>query len=279
MRSNQPTVNIFNYFDYRKFLKDYYEYRKKQNPHFSHRFIGMKVGFNASTFTRVLQKKRNLSLNLAVRITEVFKFNKKEKDYFQLLVLFDQADEHLKKKQYFEKILTYRKHKLKSLSAQQFEYFDKWYYVAIRELLAIYKFKNNYAELAAKLAPAITPKEAETAVRLLESLGLIKKTAQGYYRPTEESLSTGDEWRSLAITNFQLTGINLAAKAIDRFPREAIDYSTMTLRVSESGLGIIQEKIKLLRQELAEDEAEDKDADAVYQINFNAFPLTKNIKK
>ena len=74
-------VNIFEYFDYRKFLRDYYEFRKGQNPNYSHRYVGLKVGISPSTFNKVIKKKRNLSLRLAVKISEVFKFSKKEKDY------------------------------------------------------------------------------------------------------------------------------------------------------------------------------------------------------
>lgn len=43
-------VDIFCYTDYRKFLFDFYEAKKRSTPHFSHRYVAQKVGFSSSGF-------------------------------------------------------------------------------------------------------------------------------------------------------------------------------------------------------------------------------------
>ncbi len=268
-------ISVFEYWDYRKFLKDYYTARKNDNPNFSHRFVASKVGLSSSTFTKVLQKKRNLSLRLATKFYKILKFTKKEMEYFNLLILFDQVKSQDEKKQYFEQLLVYHSSKAKTLQEAQYRYFEEWYYIAIRELLGICRFNGDYNDLSRKLQPNIKPKEAKKAILLLEQLSLIKKNRNGYYESCENHITTGDEWRSIAINNYQRSTIRLAEEAINRFPRELVDFSTLTMRLSKDGLSLVKNKIKQWRKELVELEGQFKDANSIYQINFNCFPLTK----
>jgi len=268
-------VNVYDYLDYRKFLKEYYEEKKEEDPNFSHRFVASSVGFDASTFTKVINKKRNLSLKLAVKLSRLLQFKKKESEYFNLLILFDQSHSHEDKKQYFEQLLTFRALKVKTLDAEEYKYFEKWYYIAIRELLGFYKFKGDFNVLARMLEPPIMPKEAKKAIQQLKTLGLIRTNADGYFEPTDQHVSTGDEWGSIAIANYQLSTLGLALEAINRFPRDIVDFSTMTIKMSKKNLGMVRDKIKQLRKDLASLECSSSEATSVYQVNVNVFPLTK----
>ena len=136
-------------------------------------------------------------------------------------------------------------------------------------------YKDNYEALGKMLAPNIKPLEAKKAIQNLTALKLIKKDKRGYYKPTVQHVSTGPEWKSLAITNFQLASTKLAGEAINRFPRPCIDFSTMTLSISSKNLKAFKEKISLLRRELAEEEAPVSETDSVYQFNFHMFPMTR----
>ncbi len=268
-------VNVYDYLDYRKFLKEYYEEKKVDDPNFSHRFVASTVGFDASTFTKVINKKRNLSLKLAAKLSRILEFKKKEAEYFTLLILFDQSDNHEEKRQYFEQLLTFRALKVKTLDAVEYKYFEKWYYIAIRELLGFYKFKGDYTVLARLLEPPIMPKEAKKAIEQLKMLGLIHTNADGYFEPTDQHVSTGDEWGSIAIANYQLSTLRLALEAINRFSRDTVDFSTMTLKMSGKNLGLVRDKVKQFRKDLAALECSPSEASSVYQVNVNVFPLTK----
>jgi uncharacterized protein (TIGR02147 family) len=268
-------VTVYDYLDYRKFLKEYYEEKKQEDSNFSHRFVASSVGFDASTFTKVINKKRNLSLKLAAKLARILEFKKKEAEYFNLLILFDQSDNHEEKRQYFEQILTFRALKVKTLDAVEYKYFEKWYYIAIRELLGFYKFKGDFGVLARLLEPPIMPKEAKKAIQQLKTLGLIHESADGYFEPTDQHVSTGDEWGSIAIANYQLSTLRLALEAINRFSREIVDFSTMTIKMSKKNLPLVREKIKQLRKDLAGLESSSSEATSVYQVNVNVFPLTK----
>jgi uncharacterized protein (TIGR02147 family) len=270
-------IDIFQYTDYRKFLADFYEAEKKRNPHYSHRYIAQKVGFTSSGFfSKILQGKTNISSDLALRFADFLKLKKSEAEYFGLLVFFNQAKSHADKKRWFEKIVAFSKSKVKIVQVSQYEFFQKWYFVAIRELLAFYTFSGDFVQLGKMIDPPISPAQARKGIELLEKLSLIKKDEDGCYRQTDTLISTGYDVKSVAINNFQIATLDLAKESIDRFPKDERDISTLTLSFSKELYGTIHGKLKEFRREILELVKNDPNAvDRVYQVNFQIFPLSK----
>ncbi|MBD3347249.1 MAG: TIGR02147 family protein [Chitinivibrionales bacterium] len=272
-------IDIYTYIDFRKLLKDLYEEHKKKHPFFSYRYIAQKVGFSsAGFFTNIIQGKRNISSEYIFKFAQLFKFNKGETEYFELLVNFGQAKSHSQKKYYFEKILANKKSKITITDAQHYEFYNKWYYTAIRELIDIFPVKANYDELAKMVHPPIKPAEAKKAVEFLEAIDFIKRNADGYFEQTDNFISTGYEAKSVAITNFLISMIDLARFNIERLPREKRSMSTLTFSISEDGYNAIIERLKNIHREILEMVREDRShnkQDRIYHVNVQVFPLSK----
>ena len=272
-------VEPFEYLNYRKLLKDLYDERKVANPNFSYRYIAQKVGFaSAGFFTNIIQGRRNISPEFIFKFAEVFKLTKSQTEYFELLVNFDQAKDHSRKRFYFEKILGHTKSRIKVTDAQQYEFYSAWYYTAIRELIDVYQFKGDYEDLARRVSPAIKTAEAKKAVDLLEKVGFIRKNSDGIYEQTETFITTGYEAQSVAITNFLIEMADRAKEAIDRYPRDKRDISALSFTLSGEGFAVIEERLKSFRREVLEIVREDKShkkQDRVYHMNFHLFPLTR----
>jgi uncharacterized protein (TIGR02147 family) len=270
--------DIFSYLDYRKFLLDLYAERKAKARYFSYRYLAQKTGLKSvGFFTWVLQGKRNLSPRLVLKFAEAFKLNKQETGYFELLVSYNQARSHEEKKHYFDKIASQKRATAKVVDPDQYEFYAKWYYSALREALGVQPFKDDFARLGKSLIPPISATEAKRSVELLEKLGLIEKDDEGRYHRKDSTLTTGENWRSLAVTHFQLQSLDLARQAMDRFSKTERDISTLTLSCSAETFARIREKLKGWRQELAELVKNDPRPEGVYQLNFQAFPLSRNL--
>jgi uncharacterized protein (TIGR02147 family) len=269
-------VDIFNYFDCREFLKDVYEFYKKRESGFSYRHVARKAGFNsAGYFTKILQGKAGISSSLIIKLARTFRLKKHETKYFTALVHYNQAKSHEEKKHFFDELMALRRIKDKTLGIDEYEYFSKWYFIAIRELLDFCLVKDNYEELAAKLIPQITPAQAKRAINTLGSLGLIRKNPEGYYEKSEAVVTTGPEWNSLAIIAVQQDFIDMAKNAQTTLPREEHDISCLTLSLSRKSERIVREKIRDLRKELLDLAKNDELCDRVTQVNFQVFPLSK----
>jgi uncharacterized protein (TIGR02147 family) len=268
--------SIFSYTDFRKFLSDYYCEKKAERKTFSYRFIAGKVGFkSAGHFTQILKGKANISIVLIERFAEFLKLKKREAEYFQNLVLFNQARNHEDKKRHFDKLSSFREAAVRVVDAQQYEFYDKWYYAAVHELLDFYQFNGDYKDLCRQIEPAITPTEAQKAIELLSNLGFIKRDELGYYRKTSTAISTGSTASSLSINSFVLNTLKLAAEAVDRFPREERNLSWLTMSCSPESFAAIVEELRAFRRRALDIASADPAADRVYQFNFQIFPMSK----
>jgi uncharacterized protein (TIGR02147 family) len=272
----QTAIDVYQYLDYRKLLKDLYLEKKALNSNFSYRYISLKTGIRSSGyFANILSGKSNISLKLVLKLSQLFSLKKPEAEYFELLVLFNQSKTHDEKNHLFDRILKLKKSKIKTLLPEYYEYFNNWYYVVIREMLDFVPFKGDYESLAQKISPAITTKEAERAIVVLESLGLIQKNAKGIYERVDALVTTGEEVESTAIVNFQKATLDLAKRSFDAFPKSARDISTLTISISQKNLQRIKERIRNVRREILELAKSDPFTDTVYQLEFIAFPVTK----
>ena len=124
---------------------------------------------------RILQGKRHLSIQKVPGFVSLLKLGKRRAEYFELLVLYGRAKSDREAKQYFERLLAFTSLGGKQVGRSQYEFYQEWYYTAVREVLYVHPFKWDYDALAAMMVPAITPKEARKAVSLLEKLGMIVK--------------------------------------------------------------------------------------------------------
>ncbi len=268
-------VSVFDYLDYRKFLRDYYLERKKLDSRFSHRFIANKLEFDSGYFSKIIKGERHISRRLVPKFVALLKMGKKEAQYFETLVLFCKAKTHDAKNRYFETLMSFKKSDKNILSAEQYKLFDNWYYLAIREILAFYPFRGDYKELAGIVQPPIKPSEARKAVKTLEKLKLIQKSEDGAYRRIEPVWSTGEEIKSVALVNLQRAMMDLAKDAFDRYSRTKRDMSTLTLSISEDEYRMISREVSRLREKLLDAAQKCSSPDRVYQCNFAVFPVSK----
>jgi uncharacterized protein (TIGR02147 family) len=268
-------IPIYDYFDYRKLLKDLFEEQKSQNRYFSYRVLAEIVGFtSAGFFTKILQGSVNISSQKALAFAKAFHMSRLETRYFELLVAFNQAKTHDERRYYFEQLIATRRNKIKSMTTEQYELFSEWYYVAIKEILEFYPFKGNFKQLGNMLQPAVHPNDAKKAIETLEALGMIKKK-EGHYRVVQEIVSTGESWENVAVTNFQLNTADLAKDAIQNVPKEAREISTLTINVSQKSFDQIKEKLRNYRKDILEIAKKDSEKDRVYHLNLQLFPLSK----
>jgi uncharacterized protein (TIGR02147 family) len=268
-------MNIFDYLDYRLFLKEFYEERKKTKSFFSYRYMGNKVGMDPGYLVRVMQGRLHIAEASIDKFCALCKLNEKEAAYFSAMVNFAKAKSERQIKLYFEKLLSLKDVKARRIEESQYEFYQKWYYSAVRALIGFCGFRGNYKELAERLSPPISAWDAKKAVRLLERLKLVKKNARGVYEITDTTITTGKEWRSIAVREFQGQTIDLARESLERHAKEIRDISTVTVAVASDDLPEIRERISEFRNSILGLAAENPSPNCVYQLNIQLIPLSK----
>jgi uncharacterized protein (TIGR02147 family) len=271
-------VNIFDYLDYREYIRDHYREQKGKKSFFSYRFIGNRVGMDSSYVIKVLQGNLHISRKKIPQFVTLLDLSGGEAEYFETLVLFCKAKTEMERKLCFEKLFSISMVKANRLEAHQYEFFQKWYYSAIWAIINCSGFNGNYRALARQCSPAITAWDAKRAVLLLERLRFIAKDPDGKYHTTSSNLTTGSKWQSLAIEQYQHEMMRLADASIEHYKKPERDLSTVTLNVAESALPEIRDHINRFRSSLISMINNYRGSDRVYQLNVQLFPLSVDLR-
>ena len=269
-------TQIFQYFDYRKFLEAYYRNRKFENPRFSYRSFAQKAGFTSSgLYLALVQGRQNLTTALLPKFIRGLGLSEKEAQYFSHLMEFTHATNGKAKQHHFEKMLPLMPLSIKRPIADQKEYYSHWYYVAVRESLSILNFRDEYIMLGNFLTPTIKLMEAKKAIKVLSELGLIKKSSQGFWRSVDVALLSGSEMGPWVIRTFQAEMMERAKQSLELHPKEKREISTSTFSISEMGLERIQTTLKSIQKKVMAIVQSDIKEDRVYQLNIQLFPLSE----
>ncbi len=279
MSEKHGQKKIFEYLDYREFLKDYYQQKKNANPSFSLRVFSDKIGFKAKDFiSRIMNGEKNLSIQSIPKVAKGLKLGKHETSFFMGLVKFNQARSMDERNTAFEEMQEVLKvirfaEKQYLLGHCQYLIFSHWRHLTIRSLIGMFGFNGDYKTLAKQVSPKITVTEAKESVQLLEESMLIKKDAEGNYKLTDSAITTGDRTSRLALRGFHQHCLKLGADSIDREPPDSRHISGLTLGISKESYHRIVERVNAFRKEIALIAEEDSDADKVYQMQFLLFPV------
>ncbi len=271
---------VFDYLNYRLFLKDLFkEEKKKPTSQITHKFILAELGITSTGFmSNVVAGRKNLTHIQATKIAKILKFKKPEMQYFEILVYFTQAKTIEEKNEYFNRLVTLQKVKMKVIDKKKMSLFSKWYFVFVRELLESYNYKGESAEentkFGQKLIPSIKGGEVKEAIEYLIQMVLIEKDVNGFYRPMNNAISTGDEVKSLHTAKFQLETMDMAKNALNKVDAKERDISCLSMSLSEDNFQLIKMEIQYFRKRLAKLAVEETNKQRVYQLNFQFFPVT-----
>jgi len=275
--------NIFDYNDYRIYLKDRYNYLHNQDKKFSKSYICKELGLpnSRSYFQDVLNGKYVSPLKVPLFI-RVFNLDEKEAHFFRALVNYNQAvDDPQERESLFEQLIALNQTPKSTISSKEYAYYKDWYNSVVRAVLNIVDFKSegNYLKLARQVFPAITEAQAHSSVNLLLELGLIKENGSGFLKPTEKVISTGAYAQNEVIKQYQLKSLAISREAILKNQKEPQRVITKTISVSKEGYQRVLKNIEKCNSEINSIVHKDEDpADRVYQLNIVLFPHSKRAK-
>jgi len=269
--------SVFEYDNFREYLKDRYEEAKAKDPKFSFRYFSRIAGSKSPSFLKhVMDGERNLTAKHIENLARGFKLSEEETFFFRNLVNLNQSATVDERQIYIKRILQSKEYrKLHPLSTAQYELFTKWYFVPIRELVALPGFVENPEWIAKQFNFAVSAQDVKFAIAELTKLGLLKRNGQGKLIQSEPHVTTQDNIVSSSLAKSHQELIKRGAESIDRVPREQRDILGVTFAVSSESMGKIKEKVLNFRREMVELLSSEQNPDTVYQFHLLLFPLAQ----
>lgn len=272
-QSNRP--NIFEYDDFRGFLKDFTDYLRTQNK-FSVRKFSEQVGFKSSGFLNLIMSgKRKLSEDNMTKVGLALELRRNEFHYFESLVRFNQANDTIEKGRLYEELMKFKGfHQSRKLSQEQYKYLSNWYMVVLLQAL---KYKSFSALSPAKMSKIIGVSERKIldGLETLEKLGFIKRTAFRW-KALEAIVEMPKQLTDVNFSKFHHDMIDKALRSLEIDSEEKRMFSTMTLTLTNKQIYELQTRFfEFVLKMSTQFEDEEDDPDAVYQVNIQCFPLIK----
>ncbi len=269
-------VSVLEYEDYHVFLRDWVASKKRERSSFSYQELADRIGLKSKSSLRlVCMGDRDLSPSAAVKFVVAMGLDERETEYFLALVAFNNASDPKERDLYFGKLNRFSKQKKKTvLSAQEFDFFSKWYIIPLWEMVAARPFGGDFKALGQMLEPAISSEDARHALKVLLDLRLIEPEGDRYVQRSE-NLQTREELISKTIKGYQRETLELAGRALDAVALENRHISTVTIGLDAENWKRAKDLIAEFRQKLVDLSGGVQGVDRVYQINIQAFPFTR----
>jgi len=275
LSSKQIVEKIYEYDDYRMFLRDFFEAKKIESPTFSQRNFTKKAGFKAHNFcTLVINGTRNISADSIQKLIKGIGLTGKTATFFENLVCLNQSSTIQDKEYFFQKIKKSGKTaEFYQVNKDQYFFYEKWYYPVVRELMVLSDWNGDISKLSQLVRPPIHVSEAKEAVRLLLETKMVVQGSNGAYSLNREFVTSQNVpvlIKAKARRDVLLKGI----ETIDtiRPSEKYAAYSTVTM--SKKLYNEVRTLLNETRGKIVSMVSEDVNPAEVYEVVFQVFPVT-----
>ncbi len=272
--------SVFNFDDFREFLKVRLDWIKSQSDSFSLKNFSKACGFSGKSFLQfILAGKRNISSESTIKLAKGLQLTRQETAYFFALVKYNQETEPTKKMKALEKMIKHRALSAGSfLSRDSLDYVSEWYIPAIRELASLDRFKADPQWISENLFPSISVVQAKKGLEVLTRLKLLTKLPNGATRPTNALVDIAEEMNASQIFSFYLQSIEISKTALVNLPSEKREFGHLSLSLDEKRFAELKSEISEFRQRIFNKYGEARVSDdSIYQFNLQCFPVSRKI--
>lgn len=269
-------IDVFSYQDYREFLKDFYNQRRKQDRKFSIRFFARRAGLKSENYLKVVMDgSRNLTSNNLPKFVKGLGLNTTQAEFFEALVRLNQAKDLMERQTHLQKIVHLQKKKnVLTLNRDQLEFYSHWYNLIIFEMASQKNFNADPEHISRKLKGKITAKQAQESLTLMLEKGILKKDTDGKLVPVASQIASPADVPREQIKKLQEVFLQQALEALHLQKEGEREIRSLTICLTEQQLPAFKEKLKEFQRELNTTFSTGDGGD-VYQFNMQFFKITK----
>lgn len=278
---------IVEYLDYRVYMQEFYEERKRTSA-FTWREFSKLSGFASSGYLKlVCDGKTRLRKAGAESVAKAMGLSGFQVEYFCCMVEFCDAQTNEEKQAaYGEMCRLADANKVRILGGEAYSYFSSWINPTLRELAPIMPGAKPL-EMARMLCPSVPAADVRYSLDQMVQMGLLRRI-ESDCRVTYEQADVGinpvdnaDHKAAInvAVRSMQKQFAHLAADALDEFDGSERNLSGITMGLDRVAYERVTTEMAKFRKKIESIVSEVKDYDRVYRINLQMFPLTRKLEE
>lgn len=256
--------NIYDFQDYRDFLKAWFDYKKASSDYWSYGLWARKLGLKTtSALTMVIKKDRHAGPKMVEKFINYFEFGTDSESYFKELVRLNKLTKN------DPKLLVMLTENKGSEQSTKGDLVFQWLAYTIREMSHLKGFKPEWDFILSRLRPHV---EIAQIQELLEKL-VQKEILTSDYKVTNKVIAPEGAINPDEVKSYHNSIMELAKGALPISPKERI-FTSSTISVAKKDIDKAQKLIRDFQVEFGK-LMEAKKGDEVYLFNMQFFPLTK----
>lgn len=269
--------NIFEFIDFRKYLKAWREAEKENNPGLTHEYLCSKLRQKTrSYFSDIENGRRSIGPDVLDRLIKLLTLTTDEANYFRAIVGYGQPTTYEEREYWFEQAIQLNNTPKKLIDKKTYAYYKKWYYATVRAYLETCDFRDEFEEASKRLFRRVSPDEVKEAISDLTDLGLIAPNKDGYLKPTDKVLTSGNIVKNELMRQYQLANNTILSNILKNDHSETHDSTQLIVSISPEGFKRIGKRIQQFRSEILSIAHKDEfKADRVLKIAIHAYPESR----
>lgn len=261
---------IFEFTDYRHWLRHELAERIKENPSYSATAFSRRLGVSQAYLSLLLNGFRPLTESAAKKIKTGLKLADDEHEYLQLLVKKEEMQGGPFQEAFKRELKKFKADQgIDNLSLESFRFMSDWEHSAVLECLRI-EHCDSTSTIAAKLELEV--KVVQDCLKTLKKLGFVKIERKKWRRIDRGFLMTRHDFKDEALRKFHKQILQKASHALDLQSVEERNISGMTMAIDPRKIPEAKERIRKFTLELAEF-LEAGHRESIYQLSINLFEL------
>lgn len=274
------------YMDYRKFLLDYYDYRrtlsKRDIRPYNYSVFSAAADIKSPNYMKmIIDGKRNLSKDMVLKFARALALNKDQTDEFEILVRFNQDTDPAERNFHLRELTKIRvENQLKSgeIDKKAWEKIPNWVAWILYAMIDQRNVRFKADELKSLLRGKATVNEINEALDQLERAGEIVRDPQtGLISKAHTLIDSPDDIPVALVRKLQAQLMYLGLESLYQDQATEREFGSLTLSLTKEEFEQIKFQLRKMRKEIHKDNSIKRmttKGERVYQLNLQLFPVT-----
>ena len=278
------------YMDYRKYLGDFYAYKREQTKKdirpYSYQMFSAAANIKSPQYLRlIIEGKRNLSIDMVAKFAKALNLQKEQTEELKNLVNYTQATDPSERNRFLKELMEKRvNQKIKSgeIDSKAWEKVPGWVAWILYTMVDQKNVTFETAQLKQLLGEKATVDEIQDALKKLLAAGeLVRDPETGAIKKARPIMENADNIPVALVKKLQAELLYLGMESLFQDDPTEREFGTVTLSLTENEFEEIKFKLRQMRKQMTKDNSiarSQGEGDRIYQLNIQLFPVTKKVE-
>ncbi|MES3038666.1 MAG: TIGR02147 family protein [Bdellovibrionota bacterium] len=287
--TSQDQPPLGDYLDYRKYLADFYAFKKQQTSRdlrpYNYQMFSAAADIRSPNYLKmIIEGKRNLSDDMVLKFGRALGLTKDQTEEFGILVMMNQTTDPAERSILLKNLVDHRvQQKIKSGAIDQktWEKIPNWISWIIYAMADQKGISGDIQQIRSLLRNNASTDEIKDALDRLVLAGELEVTDEGL-KKTHSLMDAAEDIPVDLVRKLQAQLMYLGLESLYKDTPTEREFGTLTMSLTHSEFEELKFKLRQMRKSIHKDNSIARmkaSGERIYQLNIQLFPVTDEVQK